>query len=136
MDHLRHAMQGFYRNHMEEVIKFFETHHKVTKYCFFFAFPTLSYSLFQRYDIVISYSLRIWSHLLTSSFSVWGSWSEFWHFENNVFHFVLTGTPVDVEAFWCWFCSSMLWDVMSEKVLLRTAIWKNNYSLFRFVCHC
>ena len=23
-------MQGFYRNHMEEVIKFFETHHKVT----------------------------------------------------------------------------------------------------------
>lgn len=22
-------VQGFYRNHMEEVIKFFETHHKV-----------------------------------------------------------------------------------------------------------
>lgn len=22
-------MQGFYRNHMEEVIRFFETHHKV-----------------------------------------------------------------------------------------------------------
>lgn len=24
-------MQGFYRNHMEEVIKFFETNHKVSK---------------------------------------------------------------------------------------------------------
>lgn len=23
------VLQGFYRNHMEEVIKFFETHHKV-----------------------------------------------------------------------------------------------------------
>jgi len=23
------VMQGFYRNHMEEVIKFFEAHHKV-----------------------------------------------------------------------------------------------------------
>lgn len=26
----RIVLQGFYRNHMEEVIKFFETHHKVT----------------------------------------------------------------------------------------------------------
>lgn len=24
-----HTLQGFYRNHMEEVINFFETHHKV-----------------------------------------------------------------------------------------------------------
>jgi len=28
-------MQGFYRNHMEEVIKFFETHHKVTSLSFY-----------------------------------------------------------------------------------------------------
>ena len=27
--YLKNEMQGFYRNHMEEVIKFFETHHKV-----------------------------------------------------------------------------------------------------------
>lgn len=26
---LNFVIQGFYRNHMEEVIKFFETHHKV-----------------------------------------------------------------------------------------------------------
>lgn len=26
---LGNMLQGFYRNHMEEVIKFFETHHKV-----------------------------------------------------------------------------------------------------------
>lgn len=25
-------MKGFYRNHMEEVIKFFETHHKVERH--------------------------------------------------------------------------------------------------------
>jgi hypothetical protein len=28
-------MQGLYRNHMEEVIKFFETHHKVITTCIF-----------------------------------------------------------------------------------------------------
>lgn len=28
----KYLMQGFYRNHMEEVIKFFETHHKVIIY--------------------------------------------------------------------------------------------------------
>jgi hypothetical protein len=32
-------MQGFYRNHMEEVIKFFETHHKVFLLNFMDTFP-------------------------------------------------------------------------------------------------
>lgn len=27
-------LQGFYRNHMEEVIRFFEMHHKVTLACY------------------------------------------------------------------------------------------------------
>lgn len=42
------VMQGFYRNHMEEVIKFFETHHKVpifliAYYCSNFMFGGVHY---------------------------------------------------------------------------------------------
>ena len=51
-------MQGFYRNHMEEVIKFFETHHKVSSYLFItclYSTWQLFYSLFifyTRYEFI------------------------------------------------------------------------------------
>jgi hypothetical protein len=39
-------MQGFYRNHMEEVIKFFETHHKVATHSVIFVVIVFLYLFF------------------------------------------------------------------------------------------
>ena len=65
LDYLQ--MQGFYRNHMEEVIKFFESHHKVsTSICCRFLLPKCNESLI--YKLLVSNIMStIWRN--TTNFS-------------------------------------------------------------------
>lgn len=55
-------MQGFYRNHMEEVIKFFETHHKVFLLNFVYTFP-LILMIFVGLAMNLSSSVCLWKFL-------------------------------------------------------------------------